>query len=231
MIAMSMPRVPAFQPRVQENRGEDKQTPGQTGTGSRVDVLANPLAPIYGDQQGGGGGGGNNAGGNAGSEEDQLARLLAGADSGQIRAWAGNISQNNARKAQELFPNTNPLKFVGAHAVPGAYEALSLSELNRRNYGGYMPWVESQTGDMTPLSGNRIIVAGDPFSLKHGVVDSNNEDAIPVEWQNQMNSEWREVQLNQGPAGSGSYNRQHLAMGRFSMSANPHLSSSTLLPS
>ena len=45
-----------------------------------------------------------------------------------------------------------------------------------------------------------------------------------------MDSEWRQVQLNMGPAGAGSYNRQHLAMGRFSMNANPHQSNSTLLP-
>jgi hypothetical protein len=217
MIAMSMPRVPVFQPRVDANQ-----------EGSRVDVLAQPgqngsqLAPIYGDEQR------NNGGGQ--DAEDQLARLLAGADSGQIRAWAGNISQQNARKSLEFFPNTSPLKYIGPYAQPATYQSLTLSEVNRRRFGAYVPWVDNQGNDMTPLAGNRIIVAGDPFSLKNGVVDSNNEDAIPVEWQNQMDGEWRQVQLNMGPAGAGSYNRQHLAMGRFSMTANPHQSSSTLLP-
>ncbi len=219
---MSSPRVPAFQPRLEggENQGDVVQADG-----SRVDVLSKPVAPIYGDA-------GNNGNPQTGQDaEDQLARLLAGADSGQIRTWAGNISQNNARKAQEFFPNSSPLKYVGAYAVPATYQSLTLSEVNRRRFGAYVPWIENQGDDMTPLAGNRIIVAGDSFSLKNGIVDSPSEDAIPVEWQEQMDSEWRQVQINTGPAGGGTFNRQHLAMGRFSMSANPHQSNSTLLPS
>lgn len=219
---MTMPRVTAFQARVHDSdRSDQSRDTGRVVDGSRVDVLASPLAPIYGDE--------SSEQGNQDSE-DQLARLLAGADSGQIRAWAGNISESNARKALELFPDTSPMKFVGPYAVPAAFSRLALNEVNRRRFGAYVPWVDNEGGDMTPLGGNRILVAGDPFSLKNGVVDSESEDAIPFEWQSQMDSEWREVQLNMGPGGGGSYNRQHLAMGRFSMGANPHQSNSTLLP-
>lgn len=222
MIAMTMPRVTAFQARVHDNdRNDQARDGGRVLDGSRVDVLASPLAPIYGEE------GGNQGGQDA---EDQLARLLASSDSGQIRAWAGNISENNARKSLELFPDTSPMKFIGPYAIPANFSRLALNEVNRRRFGAYVPWVD-EGGDMTPLAGNRILVAGDPFSLKNGVVESESEDAIPVEWQSQMDSEWREVQLNMGAGGGGSYNRQHLAMGRFSMGANPHQSSSSsLLP-
>ena|SRR5688572_24513324 len=64
-----------------------------------------------------------------------------------------------------------------------------------------------------------------------GRVLQSSEDAIPVDWQAQMDHEWRQVHINMGPGGGGSYNRQHLAMGRFSMHANPHKTTSTLLPS
>ena len=64
-----------------------------------------------------------------------------------------------------------------------------------------------------------------------GRVLQSSEDAIPVDWQAQMDQEWRQVHINMGPGGGGSYNRQHLAMGRFSMHTNPHKATSTLLPS
>src|SRR5688572_29127686 len=162
---MSLPRVPAFQ-QPQAERTEAKRAALEA---SRVDVLANKqTAPIYGDEQKRGGQ--QQAGQGGGEAEDQLARLLAGADSKQIRAWAGNISANNARKAREFFPDSSPLKYIGQYATPATYHALTLSEVNRRRFGAYVPWTPSQGGDMTPLAGNRIIVAGEPFSLKQGVV-------------------------------------------------------------
>ena len=161
---MSLPRVPAFQ----QPRPEGTEAKRAAFEGSRVDVLAKPVAPIYGneDQRKGG----QQTGAQGGDAEDQLARMLAGADSKQIRAWAGNISANNARKAREFFPDSSPLKYIGPYASAATYHSLTLSEVNRRRFGAYVPWSPNQGGDMTPLAGNRIIVAGEPFSLKQGVV-------------------------------------------------------------
>jgi hypothetical protein len=162
---MSLPRVPAFQPRPEAERTEAKRAALE---GSRVDVLAKPLAPVYGNEERRGGQ--QQQAGAQGDAEDQLARLLAGADSKQIRAWAGNISANNARKAREFFPDSSPLKYIGPYASAATYHSLTLSEVNRRRFGAYVPWTPNQGGDMTPLAGNRIIVAGEPFSLRQGVV-------------------------------------------------------------
>ena len=221
---MSLPRVPAYQPLIQE-KAEANPEVGE-GSQARVNVFGDQLSPIYGNGEQGQGNSGQGD-----DAEEALARLLAGSDSGQIKAWASNIERHNAQKSHEFFPSTNPLKFIGPNATPVAYQLETLSEINRHSYGAYVPYPTNHA-DMTPLSGNEIEVAGKPFNLTSGVDyqenDYEDEDAIPMDWQYQMDGEWRQTHVNTGPAGGGSYNRTHLAMGRFSMNNTAESTESTL---
>lgn len=189
---MTTPRVPAFQNRIEPAKADAKGT--VAAEGSRVDVNVGRYLPqIYGDQKQNNNG---NTGSGGGGDNKGLVEFFAGANTGQLKALAGRVTQPQSRP---MYPAGSVLSLVGPNARPAAFSRMSTAEYNRREWGDFRPGGTTRA-KYSPLDG--VPITFDPNDKPISATVSREKLAasttVDGNWDSQVRGGVYEAHLNRG---------------------------------